>query len=344
MEDTVVIDDQKEGSQLHNRGAFGYPRSGGGLDLDLIEATFLAQSEKIEVFRDGKAVSFPELFRHSASIIPEFDIKYLVYNELRARGFIVKPNVGDYDLRVYGRGDMPSRSRERYWVKAASERSKFDISEFFRLLALLKEDKRELLYGVVDEEGDITYYVVSYGVPKAKWNMDVADEKCLGHLVQDRVFVFDETQATKLMDAGHFGKKMGDALQLSIIESAYLMSNGLLEVVSADGTLDLDTVLSFGKTQQDEFTVRKDAYFHLRDQGLLVKTGFKYGTHFRMYEDHPDRCHARYLVHATSADKGTSWPEISRAVRLAHGVKKEILFSMVGANGVELLGFRRIRP
>ena len=344
MEDTVVFDDQKEGSQLYNRGAFGYPRSGGGLDLDLVEATFLVQSGKIEVMQDGEAVHFPELFRHSASIIPEFDIKYLVYSELRARGFIVKPNVGDYDLRVYSRGDLPSRSRDRYWVKAVSERSKFDISEFFRLLALLKEDKRELLYGVVDEEGDITYYVVSYGVPKAKWNMEVADEKCLGHLVQDRVFVFDERQATMLMDAGHFGKKMGDVLQLSIIESAYLMSKGLLEVMASDQMVDIDEVLEFGKSQQDEFTIRKDAYFHLRDEGLLVKTGFKYGTHFRMYEDHPDRCHARYLVHATSVDKGTSWPEISRAVRLAHGVKKEILFSMVGANGVELMGFRRIRP
>lgn len=344
VEDTVIIRDQKEGSQFHNRGFFGYPRSGGGLDLDLIEATFLLQSGKLTVVQEDHELSFPELFRHSASMIPEFDIKYLVYTELRSRGFIVKPDSGDYDLRVYGRGDLPNRSREKYWVKAVSERSKFDIIEFFRLLALLKDDKRELLYGVVDEEGDITYYVVSYGVPKAKWEMTVPDELCQGTLVQDRVFVFDPLQASALMDAGFFGKLMGEVLQLSIIESAYLVSKGVLEVDSSDGRLEVDALVQFGERHQDEFSIRKDAYFHLRDEGLLVKTGFKYGTHFRMYEDHPDKCHARYLVHATSAEKGTSWPEISRAVRLAHGVKKEILFSMVGDKGVELLGFRRIRP
>jgi len=344
VDDTVVIEDQKEGSQLHNRGSFGYPRSGGGLDLDLVEATFLAQSGKVSVESEGKEIGFPELFRHSASVIEEFDIKYLVYSELRSRGFIVKPNSGDYDLRVYARGDSPSRSRERYWVKAVSERSKFDIGEFFSLLDI-KDDGRELVYGVVDEEGDITYYAVSYGVPKARCHMSIPAEACQGHLVQDRVIVFNERQADALMDAGMFGKKMGDVLQLSIIESAYLSAKEALHVISPDGvTLDLKELLRFGEEHQDEFAVRKDAYFHLRDQGLIVKTGFKYGTHFRMYEEDPDKCHARYLVHATSAEKGTSWPEISRAVRLAHGVKKEILFSMVGAKGVELLGFRRIRP
>ncbi len=343
-DDTVVVRDQKEGSQLHNRGSFGYPLSGGGLELDLIEATFLTQLGRLEVFREGHRLQFPEIFHRSAALVQEFDIKYLVYSELRGRGFVVKPNVGDYDLRVYPRGETPARSSEKYWVKAVSERSKFDITEFFRLLSTLKGNGRELVYAVVDEEGDITYYAVSYRVPRSKCDMSIPDELCQGSLIQDRVFVFDSEQAEVLMAAGMFGKKMGNVLQLSIIESAYLISKGALEVSSVDGPMTFEDILAFGEAFQDEFSLRKDTYFHLRDQGLIVKTGFKYGTHFRMYEDDPDKCHARYLVHATSSDKGTSWPEISRAVRLAHGVKKEIMFSMVGEKGIELLGFRRIRP
>jgi tRNA-intron endonuclease len=37
------------------------------------------------------------------------------------------------------------------------------------------------------------------------------------------------------------------------------------------------------------------------------------------------------------------WPEISRAVRLAHGVKKEILFCRV-KDDIEYLEFKRFRP
>jgi len=77
---------------------------------------------------------------------------------------------------------------------------------------------------------------------------------------------------------------------------------------------------------------------------MVVKTGFKYGTHFRVYEDDPEKTHARYLVHALPEDYSTTWPEMSRAVRLAHGVKKEILFAWVREQGTEYLRLTRVRP
>ena len=40
-DDSVIIKSQKESSQLYNRGNHGYPMSGGGLELDLIEALYL---------------------------------------------------------------------------------------------------------------------------------------------------------------------------------------------------------------------------------------------------------------------------------------------------------------
>ncbi len=71
----------------------------------------------------------------------------------------------------------------------------------------------------------------------------------------------------------------------------------------------------------------------MKGKGLLVKTGFKYGSHFRAYEGDPSKQHARYLVHAVPEDYTAMWPEVSRAVRLAHGVKKEILLGRVTDEG-----------
>jgi tRNA-intron endonuclease len=77
---------------------------------------------------------------------------------------------------------------------------------------------------------------------------------------------------------------------------------------------------------------------------MIVKTGFKYGTHFRVYKGNPDNQHALYLVHAVNPDFEATWPEISRAVRLAHGVKKEMLFGRIKKQNAEYIRLKRIRP
>jgi tRNA-intron endonuclease len=95
---------------------------------------------------------------------------------------------------------------------------------------------------------------------------------------------------------------------------------------------------------QPDFDLRLDAFKDMKGKGLIVKTGFKYGSHFRAYEGDPGKQHARYLVHAVPKEYKAMWPEVSRAVRLAHGVKKEILLGRVSGKGVEYLSLSRYRP
>ena len=108
--------------------------------------------------------------------------------------------------------------------------------------------------------------------------------------------------------------------------------------------LTFDDLLAFGNSMQDEFRVRYMVFSDLRERGLVVKTGFKYGTHFRVYQSSPDDCHARYLVHAMTDDGLRMWPEISRTVRLSGGVKKEILFGRVRKNDITYLEFKWFKP
>ena len=75
-----------------------------------------------------------------------------------------------------------------------------------------------------------------------------------------------------------------------------------------------------------------------------IKTGFKYGTHFRVYKGDPEKEHALYLVHAVSTTYHSTWPEISRAVRLAHGVKKELLLGRAHKEKSEYVSLKRMRP
>jgi tRNA-intron endonuclease, archaea type len=43
-------------------------------------------------------------------------------------------------------------------------------------------------------------------------------------------------------------------------------------------------------------------------------------------------------------DYSTVWAEISRAIRLAHGVKKDILFARVSKDAIGYMKLKRVKP
>ncbi|MDR0791253.1 MAG: tRNA-intron lyase [Methanomassiliicoccaceae archaeon] len=343
---SVIIADQKESSQIYNKGNFGYPLSGGSLELDMIEATFLLETGRLEVLRNGERMTFESLFTYSSSESEGFDIRYMVYRDIRQRGFVVKTETSDHDLSVFPRGKTLSNSRPKYLVKSVSERTAFSIDTLMELADATGSKGKELLFGIVDEEGDMTYYIVSKR--KLSGSVPFGDTvRAEGRLIRDRVFIFDETSANSVYGNGAFGKRIDNVLQLSLIETCYLMKKGMMATVSAESgkKIGLPKMIDLGRSVQEEFDLRLKAFSDMRDNGLVVKTGFKYGTHFRVYENDPDTCHARFLVHAVDGSRALMWPEISRAVRLAHGVKKEILFCRSnGAGGAEYIEFKRFRP
>ena len=165
---SVFIYDVREASQTFSKGNFGYPMSGGALELDLVEAAFLLQLNRLEVVYRKKKMTFNDLFDYASGLISDFDIKYIVFKDLRERGFIVKPESGSFDLRVYPRGMSPSKSAPLYMVCAVSERSALNINEFMDEIAQSEDRGKQLLYGVVDEEGDLTYYKMAILDPEGK--------------------------------------------------------------------------------------------------------------------------------------------------------------------------------
>ncbi|MDR2698333.1 MAG: tRNA-intron lyase [Candidatus Methanoplasma sp.] len=342
--DTVVIEDQKEGTQLYNKGNFGYPMSGGGLELDLIEATFLVECERLQVLKDGLPMPFGDIFHYSSSQHDKFDVSYLVYRDMRNRGFVVKAESGLFDLSVFPRGFTMSNSRPRYLVRAVSERDVLDLDMFSKEVGHTESKGKKLLYGVVDEEGDLTYYHMSTRDPSGSSIHSSSKYAAEGRLIGERVLVFKESQTEYLNGKGSYGKMLGSVLQLSLIECCFLMEMGDLNVDSQSGErMSPEDMAELGMRTQEEFGLRLDAFKDLRRRGMVVKTGFKYGAHFRVYDGSPEEEHAKYLVHSVPRDKMMMWPEISRTVRLSGGVKKEILFCRAG-EPVEYLEFKWFRP
>jgi len=342
----VLVEDQSEASQIHNKGYYGVPQPGGSLKLDLMEAVYLVESERLGVQSDGKMMSASDLLRLAHKISPGFEIRYLVYRELRQRGYIVKLGQPPLDFRLFPRGGSPNKTPSKWWVSAISERSAFDLGSLLEDLDHTVDVRKRLLLAVVDEESDVTYYEVRRVTPKGKLGAVDLTRSVEGILMADRVLVTDRDQAPALHEGHFFGKSIGRTLQLSLIEAAFLVELGVLKLRDAktNRAVALAALKRRARSLQPDFDLRLDAFKDMKGKGLVVKTGFKYGSHFRAYEGDPGKQHARYLVHAVPEGYRAMWPEVSRAVRLAHGVKKEILLGRVSQKEVEYVNLSRCRP
>ena len=60
------------------------------MQLDLLEGIFLIGENKIRIFKDKKELDFQALVTFATKVIPEFEIKYLIFKDLRKRGLAIK--------------------------------------------------------------------------------------------------------------------------------------------------------------------------------------------------------------------------------------------------------------
>ncbi|MBM4249399.1 MAG: tRNA-intron lyase [Euryarchaeota archaeon] len=346
-DDHVFIQDQREASQVHNRGWFGTPQTGGALRLEPVEALHLLETGRLEVLCGGAAVPFEQLLKRAVSDDPGFEIRYLVYSDLRRRGFTVKPFLPPPpDFAVYDRGALPSRASSKHHVLAISERTLFDLEELRRIAGRAASVGKGLMLALVDEEGDLTYYELSVLEPCGGPGPGALRSRGPGVVLEERVLVFDQSLAAALR-AAHYGRPAGKAQQLSLLEAVHLEEEGSLELEAArtGQPVARAALLRKARRSQPDFDLRLRAYRDLRRRGLVVRTGFKYGTHFRLYDADPESAHARFLLHAVPRGYTSTWPEISRAVRLAHGVRKEMLLARVGQkDDITYLKLGRSRP
>lgn len=348
-EGSSVVHDPSAASALHSRGSYGSTREGGALELDPLETIYLSEMERLRVQSSkGAARSFRELLAEAHGRDGTFEIRYLVYRDLRQRGYVVLRGPPPAEFSLLPRGGSPPKTPSRWWVESRSERVPFSLAETSAHLESVRAARRTLFVGIIDEESDLTYYRVRDVVPQGESSRPSSPPSAEGVVLGDRVSVFDPGSVAALDQGEHFGSRIGSRLELSLLEALYLGHERRLTLKASDGSGDipLEAFESQASRTEPDLPVRLPVYRHLRSQGLVPKTGFKYGAHFRAYEKDPASTHARYLVHVVPAGWEAPWPEVARAVRLAQGVRKQLLLASVPFAGSlpRYLHLERVRP
>lgn len=327
---------------LYNQGYFGRP-VGKDLELSLVEAAYLLDRSRIKLFTNGSVLDFRALFELASAREKGFEFKYVVYKDLRERGYYVQP--GRPDFRVYPRGGHPGKSPAEFYVLVISERTPLPLNEILQPIRVAGQMRKKLMLAIVDEESDITFYEA-----KEKSMVGQTKEDQPGGpatLLEDRAVLWDENSSKRLHEHGFYGQPVGGRLQLSLVESAYLVEKGLIQLSDRMGTaLDIDGFKREARMIEDDFDLKYRVYKDLRDRNLVVKTGFKFGSHFRVYKNvHGLEIipHSEYLVHAIPKDHVFHLQAVSRAVRLAHSVRKQMVFAYPD-DEVRYLEIGRLRP
>ena len=136
-------------------------------------------------------------------------------------------------------------------------------------------------------------------------------------------------RAISLNQKSQFGKLSEDWLELSIIEACYLMESGRLDIYKDDEKCDLEYIL--GLIKEQEIYGKYLVYRDLKNRGYIIKTGFKYGSEFRLYErgTGPGHAHSDFLVKVLYENNEVNVLDFASYVRVSHGVNKKLLLAVV---------------
>jgi len=331
LKEDRVVAGKEAIEEIYKTSYYGRPKKD-NLILTLVEAAHLLYRKKLEIEKEGKSLGFEEYFKIASLLNPNFELKYIVYKDLRERGFYVQPGVADF--RVYPRGGKPGKSSSRSYVYVHSERVALPLSVLLKNLESACNVHKHLIIAVVDEESDITYYEVQESDPAGNMEQLYPSLHTPATMLEDRVIVWDGEASGKLYENGFYGKPLDQKrLQLSLVEGAFLLKNNIIEVTTRkdDNKLNFDEFCERATHIEPLFQRKYRVYEDLRTRKLVPKTGFKFGTHFRIYSEVKSSSkipHSEYLTHSIGTQHEFSLPVMSRAIRLANSVRKKMLFAI----------------
>ena len=134
-----------------------------GLMLTFYEALFLLGKGIIAVKKEktGGKVNFQTLLQRSQSIDEDAWVRYLIYRDLRSRGYVAREGFGlGIDFRVYERGEY-GKETAKYMIFGIQEGQPVSVEELARSLRYVQSLKKRLVLAVINRRGEVVYYALS---------------------------------------------------------------------------------------------------------------------------------------------------------------------------------------
>ncbi len=154
----VIADNKSQAQELYDKSRFG-ELVDGKIQYSLVEALYLVEKAKLTVKEDKKIIKKDDFIKLSQKLEKDFWTKYVVFRDMRNRGYIVKTALKfGADFRVYDRGVKPGDDHAKWILFPVSESKSLTWHNFSAMNRVAHSTRKSLLVGIVDAESDVTYY------------------------------------------------------------------------------------------------------------------------------------------------------------------------------------------
>jgi tRNA-intron endonuclease len=175
IENRILIHNILESRDLFSGGYYGKPLGvskpknfdfDSQLVLDLIEGYYLFLRNKLDIYKpDGKLISLKEITNICKRQYTDFDVKYIVFENLRNKGYIVSPGIKfGCDFAVYIHG--PGIDHAPYLVKVLKPSQSISGVDIVFAGRLATTVKKQFILAIVNTE-DISIKFIGFDWWKA---------------------------------------------------------------------------------------------------------------------------------------------------------------------------------
>ena len=159
VKDSVKISNQSIQNELLSKG-YGekYEKE---FILNSFEILYLSYTKKLKVLKIKKSISFDDLIHIYKKTEKDVFTKFLIYRDLRNRGYVVKNGFGfDSDFLVYEKGHFGQKGA-KYLIFALNEGTQKKISHIHKNIEQITKMGKEPIIAVIERRGEVIYYKIS---------------------------------------------------------------------------------------------------------------------------------------------------------------------------------------
>ena len=157
-----IISSSPDAFSLNEKSRFGEKKEE-NIEFSFIESLFLLSEKKLILKQGKKFLSSYDLIKKARKKDKKVETKFAVFQDLRKRGYIVKTALKfGAEFRVYEKGIKPGENHARWILFTAKESENLSWHDFSAKNRIAHSTNKDLLLGIVDEEGDVSYYQCSW--------------------------------------------------------------------------------------------------------------------------------------------------------------------------------------
>ncbi len=167
--DKVIITDIKGIEEFYNTSYIGsVEKNSNGeevLIIDAIEVLLLCERNRILLWEDNdknkKLYDFESLLTYFTQYDQRLWHKYIIYMDLRKRGYIVRTGYGNgLDFRVYKRGADFEKDSAKFLIFPVFEGAPIELRDLDKMSRVAMGSRKDLIVATVDRLSKPIYYSV----------------------------------------------------------------------------------------------------------------------------------------------------------------------------------------